>query len=268
MRVLPLFLALLFAFLSGEVRAESPEAKGGLKLAIDRIWIQKRGDGFYFLELFRFEGKLPSGEGLRFSLPPEARLLEDPHGRARHNFIPVPGGLLLREEVPAKGKMVALAYGVGGSKGRFIWEKPFIYPTDLFEVWVKKGELRVKAPGMEPLGEAEFGGATYLRDVYSRAKAGGKIALEVGPPGLALGFKPFYYALVALFLLGGPIWASVRRRRDGGKREELLRAIALLDDRFAQGSLSASEHRKLRQEKMGRLKAISGVSGKSDRAQG
>ncbi len=268
MRSLPLLLALLLAFVSGELRAESPETKEGLRLALNRLWVQKREGGFYFMELFRFEGKLPSGGGLHFSLPPDARLLDDPHGRGRHNFIPEPGGLLLKEEVPAKGKMVALAYGVASSTERFLWERRFLYPTDLFEIWVEKAGLRFKAPGMELLGETEFGGKAYLRYAYPRAEAGARIALELSPPGLALDFKPFYYALVALFLLGGPVWASVRRRRDLGKREELLRAIALLDDQFAEGSLSASEHLKLREDKIRRLKAISGLTGKRDRAQG
>lgn len=233
--------------------------------------------GFYeIMELLDFENKgkatIVSKDGaptLRIVLPrssnvrnPNATIEAAPHGMEQEFLRTMGAEILSTEPIPPGRKMVVLLYRLADEYGGITVEKPVAYGTENFVLLPEKDRVQASAQGLARQEAVSFQDRTYDRFTGS-TRTGTSVRFHVQAPASGGGLGIFYAAGGGILVLGGlfSLWVRSRRSRALSlrvEREGLLRQIAALDDRLAQGEISAGDHRRERGPRFARLRELSG----------
>lgn len=232
--------------------------------------------GFFEVrEIFMFENKgektIVSKDGaptLRFTLPgssnirdPAAVLSAPIQGLNSNNVRQSGTEIFSTEPIPPGTKLVGLFYRLADEYGGITAQRPVIYGTPSFAILPEKGRVQLEATGLK-LGEpVKFQDSEY-ESYVSAIPVGSVVRFSLKAPDSGGGLVYFYVALGAIFILGAAAAVLIRTRRRSGlafqvEREELIRAIAELDDRLAMSTISAEEHKSQRTSRFERLREIS-----------
>ncbi|HEY43871.1 MAG TPA: hypothetical protein G4O11_07815 [Anaerolineae bacterium] len=203
-------------------------------------------------------------EGLEFILPSGFRELRFFNEMAsERRFLLTDRGFYDRNPLrPIEGTELVFSFTLPYTR-RLEFAQPMSYPVSATVILMPENGPEVQANGLQDLGVGDIGGVrqrTYDLGPISAGDAlvlrlsGGPLASEgeVRQIGLIIGAVLFGAALI----IGGAWWYRIRER-DGAqevavgevssKREELLRAIADLDDSFEAGRVPEDEYRRRRQ---------------------
>jgi hypothetical protein len=202
-------------------------------------------------------------ETLRFSLPHEAGAIALEVGLKEQYLAFQQDDLVDTMPVPPGTTQIAFSYQVLGQKS-VLFQKRFDFPTDYFNLLVEDTGLTVDTQDLSPAASVDIQGASYLRYDAVDLHSGSTVSFTIsGLPtaGTAAGTATrFQWALVwALALvLGVGLVYSLRRRPAPARvskesREELLLAIARLDEDFEAKKVPEAHYRRRRAELMGRL---------------
>lgn len=207
-----------------------------------------------------FEGE----EGIEFILPAgfsNLRFINEMASERR--FLITDRGFYDRGPLrPVEGTELVFSFTLP-FKRRLDFAQPMSYPVSATVILMPENGPEVDANGLQDLGPGDIGGIrrqTYDLGPISAGEAielslsGGPSALrgEATQIGLIIGAALFGVALI----IGGVWWYRIRARDGAQKlavegipsdREDLLRAIADLDDAFEAGSVPEDEYRRRRQ---------------------
>lgn len=259
-------------------KIEGPTSFDTSSIVLFRHLIFVRLDkGFYeVMELLDFENKgkatVVSKDGsptMRLALArssnvrnPDARMEAAPHGLDPSLLKAMGSEISTTEPIPPGRKMVVYLYKLADEYGGITVEKPLLYGTENFVLLYEKDRVQAHATGFTPQDPVTFQERQYER-FLGPAKAGSTVRFHIQAPASGGELWMFYAAGGAFLLVGGGVALWVRGRRNQSlslrvEREALLRQIAALDDRLAQGNISPGEHGRERRPRFARLRELSG----------
>lgn len=278
---LPLLLAALWAYpgaLDAAPQApQAPQVQTSPKLVLTRnVMLIRLQKGFFEIrEGFVFEnrGKEPivSRDGaptLRFILPKSSNIrdpgaeLTAPVQGLDPKYLRFQGAeILSTEPIPPGTKQIFLFYRLADEFGGIMVERPIVYGPASLAILPEKGRVQMGAEGMSKGEPVKFEEGEYETFIAS-ARVGDVVRFTLKAPDSGGGV--FYFAAFAgvIALLGVVFTFWLRGRRRGalalqGEREEILHAIASLDDRLAGGGISPDDHAAQRGPRFGRLRELS-----------
>lgn len=200
---------------------------------------------------------------LHFSLPDGARdvqLMEGLYERA----VTVGAGALIDSVGVTPGMHeIAYAYAVPAAGAALALDRRVDYPTDRLEVFGRAGPALSVAP-LTRQSDVQTEQGTYAR--YSGGPVQAGAVVRVGLTGLSARRASARYAAMGAFLglvAAAIIYPFVRRRRPAAsrpsmpQRDELIDAVAALDDRFEAGAMPEPEYRRRRARYLERLRRMS-----------
>ena len=211
------------------------------------------------------------GKTFELVLPPEAAGVAVRDETEGQDYFRTPNGLADTLPVaPGSGTAQFLvSYSLPyGSKFKF--EQETLYPVDAANLLVSDVDVKLSGDGLTYEGQQEFEGSPFQSFTHQNLAAGDVLAFEMsGRPGsaaapagvvvgettnLAVGI-----GAVALVLLGAGVWWYRRSQVDADvtmSKEELLQAVAELDDEFEAGNLDEREYEKERRRLKARLMKV------------
>lgn len=288
--VLGMFLLFASAFLSyagpAKLKAAPPRATvrtsgptttdlSRLKLKRNILTIRLEKGFFEFVEMMDFENEgsaiIVSKGGaptLRFVLPkssnirnPRARWGAAPAGLNPKFLTSVENEIRTSEPIPPGRKFIVLLYRLADEFGGIRAEKPILYDTPSFVVMPEKDRVQAQAIGLSAQPAVKFQNREYNRFVGT-ANAGTVVRIDMQAPDSMGGLGVFYVVGSVVVVLSLGLGLYVRKRRNAAysaqvEREEILRAIALLDDRLASGEITSDEYARERAPRFERLKELS-----------
>jgi hypothetical protein len=207
---------------------------------------------------------LEGEEGIEFILPSgfsDLRFINEMTSERR--FLITDRGFYDRGPLrPVEGTELVFSFTLPFER-RLDFAQPMSYPVSATVVLMPENGPTVEANGLQDLGVGDIGGTRRQTYNLGPISAGDAIELSLsgGPSasggvvtqiGLIIGA-----ALFGLALIVGGVWWYRIRARDGARelavegipsdREDLLRAIADLDDSFERGRIPEDEYRRRRQ---------------------
>lgn len=214
------------------------------------------------------------GTTLRFPLPPNATNVNFQDGALGGRYQPVAGGFADTEAVlPGVGAAeVLVSYDVPYDGKKLDLSLPTAYPVRNVNVLVPEDGVKLASAQLSAAGTRDTQNGTMLNFVGGNLAAGQSVALQLsGAPSFAVtgeapaggaSASPLLIASAVLLLVAAGIVAFVwlRQQRTAAelaeeeeldsdaRREELLDAIAALDDDFEAGRVHEPEYRRQRQE--------------------
>ena len=202
-------------------------------------------------------------ETIRFSLPAGAGTVTGHSGLMESSLYFQGETMTDTMPIPPGTRQIAFSYPVPGQKS-VLFQKKFDFPTDYFNLLVEDQGFKVEAQGLYPAEPGDIQGVRYLRYDAPDIPSGATVAFTLsGIPaaGTAAGMGALLqWALVgamAVALGAGLVYALRRRpapaRVPEESRNDLLLAIASLDDDFEASKLPEARYRRLRAELMARL---------------
>lgn len=246
-----------------------------LKLKRNILTIRLEKGFFEFVEMMDFEnggGATIVSKGgaptLRFVLPkssnirnPRARWGAAPAGLDPKFLTSVENEIRTSEPIPPGRKFIVLLYRLEDEFGGIRVEKPILYDTPSFVVMPEKDRVQAQAIGLAAQPAVKFQDREYNRFVGT-AKAGAVVRVDMQAPDSMGGLGIFYVVGGVVVVLSLGLGLYIRKRRNTAystqvEREEILRAIASLDDRLVAGDISADEHARERVPRFERLKDLS-----------
>lgn len=246
-----------------------------LKLKRNILTIRLEKGFFEFVEMMDFENEgsatIVSKGGaptLRFVLPkssnirnPRARWGAAPAGVDPKFLATVGDELRTSEPIPPGRKFIVLLYRLEDEFGGIRVEKPILYDTPSLAVLPEKDRVQAQAIGFAAQPAVEFQSREYNRFVGT-ARAGTVVRIDMQAPDSMGGLGVFYVVGGVMVVLSLGLGLYIRKRRNTAysaqvEREEILRSIALLDDRLAAGEISTDEHVRERTSRFERLKELS-----------
>ena len=211
---------------------------------------------------------------LQFSLPEGATDLNVQGGRLDETFFRNDRGFAVLWSIPPGEATSQMLYSYRlPYDGALNFAQPVDYALDNVNVLVSDLGVTVSGPQLQSLGVQDFQGEQFQNFSQGALAPGDTFAFEVsGQPGSSAtggGAMPGGAAsaltdtsglavglgALALALLGIGFWLYRRQPRAlGGTREELLQALAELDDDYAAGEVAEAEYRRERQQLKDELK--------------
>ncbi len=257
------------------LKEETTTDTSQLTLARNILFV-RLNKGFYEVrEIFMFENRgkktIVSKGGaptLRFVLPksnnirnPGAQLTAPMQGLDPKNIQRVGREMLSTEPIPPGMKLVGLFYRLADEFGGIFVERPIIYGTQSFAILPEKDRVQMGADGFSLGSPVKFQDGEY-ESYATVSRSGSVVRFTLKAPDSRGGILYFYAAGGVIFILGAGLAFWIRGRRKQGRtlqaeRDELVRAVAALDDRRAQGGISASEHESIRGPRIERLRELS-----------
>lgn len=223
------------------------------------------------------------GMSVRFALPPDATNVSFDDGAPGSRYQLVAGGFADTEAVPP---------GVGAAEILVSFDLPYdgkkldldltaAYPVKNVNVLVPEGGVKLTSAQLAAAGSRDTQNGTMLNFVGGGLAAGQAFALQLsGTPNLEAagglsagtsGASPLLVASAILLLIAAGIvafvWlrqqrAAVEPEEEGvdvyARREELLDAMAALDDDFEAGQIPEADYRRQRQELKAELVELMG----------
>ena len=246
-----------------------------LKLKRNILTVRLEKGFFEVMEMMDFENEgsatIVSKGGaptLRFALPrssnirnPRARWGAAPAGLDPKFLTTVGDELRTTEPIPPGRKFIVLLYRLEDEFGGIRVERPILYDTPSFAVLPEKDRVQAQAPGFSAQPAVKFQDREYNRFVGA-ARAGTVVRIDMQAPDSMGGLGVFYAVGGVVVVLSLGLGVYIRRRRNTAysaqvEREEILRAIASLDDRLASGEITSNEYARERAPRFERLKELS-----------
>lgn len=260
-----------------KVQAPGPTTTdlSALKLKRNILTVRLEKGFFEVMEMMDFENEgsatIVSKGGaptLRFALPrssnirnPRARWGAAPAGLDPRFLTTVGDELRTTEPLPPGRKFIVLLYRLEDEFGGIRMERPILYDTPSFAVLPEKDRVQAQAIGFAAQPAVKFQDREYNRFVGA-ARAGTVVRIDMQAPDSMGGLRIFYVVGGVVVVLSLGLGVYIRRRRNTAysaqvEREEILRAIASLDDRLASGEITSSEYARERAPRFERLKELS-----------
>ena len=246
-----------------------------LKLKRNILTVRLEKGFFEVMEMMDFENEgsatIVSKGGaptLRFALPrssnirnPRARWGAAPAGLDPKFLTSAGDELRTTEPIPPGRKFIVLLYRLEDEFGGIRVERPILYDTPSFAVLPEKDRVQAQAPGLSAQPAVKFQDREYNRFVGA-ARAGTVVRIDMQAPDSMGGLGVFYVVGGVVVVLSLGLGVYIRRRRNTAysaqvEREEILRAIASLDDRLASGEITSNEYARERAPRFERLKELS-----------
>jgi len=202
-------------------------------------------------------------ETLRFRLPEGAADISYMEGLMECCVFPAPGGFVDTMDVKPGTREIGFSYTVPSRGGRAMLIRTLDFPTDLVEVF---GDPTARLTAAAPL--AAQAPVTTEQGTYSRFSArslapGTSISLALaGLPATRSTSRRLLVAAFAGVTAAALVYPFVRRgsRRSGRRsplgREELIDAIAALDDLYQAGGIEEAAYRRQRARYKRRLREL------------
>ena len=260
---------------SAKVSGPTTTDMSRLKLKRNIVTIRLDKGFFEFVEMMDFENEgsatIVSKGGaptLRFTLPkssnirnPRARWGAAPAGLDPKFLTSAGDELQTREPIPPGRKFIVLLYRLEDEFGGIRVEKPILYDTPSFAVLHEKDRVQASAPDLSVQPAVKFQDREYNRFVGT-ASAGTVVRIDMQAPDSMGGLGVFYIVGGVVVVLSLGLGLYVRKKRNAAysaqvEREEILRTIALLDDRLSARDISPDEHARERAPRFERLKELS-----------
>ncbi len=246
-----------------------------LKLRRNILAIRLEKGFFEMVEMMDFENEgsatIVSRGGaptLRFVLPrssnvrnPRARWGAAPAGVDPKFLTSIGDEIQTSEPIPPGRKFIVLLYRLEDEFGGIRVEKPMLYDTPSLTVLPEKDRVQAQAIGLAAQPAVEFQNREYNRFVGT-ASAGTVVQIDMQAPDSMGGLGVFYVVGSVVVVLSLGLGLYIRKKRNTAysvqvEREEILRVIALLDDRLEAGEMSSEEHARERAPRFERLKELS-----------
>ena len=246
-----------------------------LKLKSNILAIRLEKGFFEVVEMMDFEnvgsativskGGTPT---MRFALPrsnnirnPRARWGAAPAGLDPKLITSVGDELWTSEPIPPGRKFIVLLYRLEDEFGGISVEKPILYDTTGWAVLSEKDRVQTSAAGLSAQSVVKFQNREYNRFV-GVVRAGTVVRIHMQAPDSMGGLGSFYAVGGVMAVLSLGLGFYIRKRRNRAysakvEREEILRTIASLDDKLAEGEISSDEHACARDPRFERLKELS-----------
>jgi len=216
-----------------------------------------------------YVGGAPRADGkretLRITLPAGAGNIQFMEGLMACCVSATDTGLVDTMDVEPGMRQIAYAYTMPVAAGRLGLARRLDYPTDRVEVFTRAGQV-VPAVPLQRQEDVRTDQGTYTRFSTANAAAGTEIRIAAsGLPGTHPEVRRAALAIFAGLLAAALAYPVVRRRRrrgrdrDGGgrrgdTRQDLIAAVAALDDRFEAGEIPEPEYRERRARYLERLR--------------
>ncbi len=215
---------------------------------------------------------------LRFSLPPEARDLSVQSSLPGGDIIPMGTGFAVTAPVPPGEHEVTYTYRFPYQGDGAVFNQRLIQGADEYQVLAPDSLSQIQVSPLEPKPRVNVGGVSYLVWEAEQIPPGQGITLQISRlPQPSLTDRSIdYLSGVELWLTTIPVtlalalgallvWAWFRAPRparpivaidaeDQARRQSLVQAVALLDERFEGGQVAENEYRSRRQELMEQLR--------------
>lgn len=202
-------------------------------------------------------------ETLRFSLPAGASNVQYMEGLMECCVFATDSGMVDTMDVEPGMRQIGYAYTLPASRGRIVASRAVDYPTDRVEVFAN-ATLQLDAAPLMRQHDVSTDQGTYIRYSRERVEAGTQVRLALSgilmPRAAA---RRVALAAFAGFVAAALAYPLLRRRqRRAGEpgvsqtREELIAAVAALDDRFEAGDIPETEYRQRREGYMAKLRRI------------
>ncbi|HID29263.1 MAG TPA: hypothetical protein EYP19_04580 [Desulfobacterales bacterium] len=171
---------------------------------------------------------------------------------------------------PPGTKQVSYVYYLKYDASQFAFDKLFDYDTEAFDLFVKSPGIGVASSGLKPVGDFQIGGERYPRYSVKGLKQYQRLEIEFSNlPRVRRNLRWPLTFVMALGLLFVVAYSLSKRRKGPGvpeeeaardaqsnAKEELLRAVADLDDRYEQGNVPEAEYQRARLELKSKLKDL------------
>ena len=254
------------------------EQRGQWVWALEMATIQNSSDRVYV------PGPDPT-KVLRFGLPPGAEALQVQADFVQGDVLQVDRGFGLTASVPPGDHDILFTYRFPYAESTIPLTRSLPYGTEYLQVLIPQGDVQVTSPQMEGPEPVIIGSLTYQMLTARDLPKGAQMAMTlVGLPQASLWDRlgqrlediPFLYASpVALGLVATLVVAYALLRRRGPRplsgerpgsplaeaRQELLQALAALDQRFEGGVLDAQAYAGERRSLLQRLVAVERAEG-------
>lgn len=225
-------------------------------------------DRTYIGATVRQDGKR---ETLRFRLPDGAADVSYLEGLMECCVFAAPGGFVDTMDVKPGAREIGFSYTVPSRGGRTTVVRTLDYPTDLVEVF---GDPAARLTAAAPL--AAQAPVTTEQGTYSRFSArslapGTSISLALsGLPAPRSASRRLLVAAFAGVTAAALVYPFIRRSgrqsgRQPRRRENLVKAIAALDDLYEAGGIAEAEYRRQRAYYKQRLLALAAAAPATER---
>lgn len=250
-------------------------------LALEFVRVQNLGDRTFVPDL---TGSQPMGF-LRFSLPPGATGLDVQSTLRGGNIVPVDRGFAMTTPLPPGNHDILFNYSVPYSGNTLRYERTFPFGATTFEMLVGEAAGKVSAVGLQVGGPVVIEQKRYRRLTGANLPAGARVEMTLSDmprPSLARRVISAFQGgavakvgipLLAALVLAGVLTLAMLRRRvrarrrtlepvpagvtEAHSRDELVKAVAELDDRFAGGAIPQQDYQSQRAGLLERLRTIS-----------
>jgi len=205
---------------------------------------------------------------LQFTLPRGAAELKYGSGLMDCCVVPVESGFVDTMDVKPGVREINFSYALRPGSNQFTYVRPLDYPSDGVNLFIK-GETKAESPTLKGKEVVEVQGQRYLRLSGKDLAPGTSLEVVFGELPLRSNFiRYIVFAAVALFLAAGMAYGFIWRRSGPrpaiptfpetlkARYDELIEALAKLDDAFEAGKLNSEEYRKLRAERKTDLSEI------------
>jgi hypothetical protein len=204
-------------------------------------------------------------QSLQFSLPDGARDVQLMDGLYERAVTVSADALIDSVGVKPGMREIAYSYTVPITGRTMALGRRVDYPTERLEVFGRAGATLSVAPLVRQ-DDVKTDQGSYAR--YSGGPVEAGRAVRIGLTGLPVRRPTARYAAIAVFLglmAAAVVYPFLRRSRPSGEprrtrqsRDDLIQAVAALDDRFEAGEVSEADYRRRRARYMERLRALAG----------
>ena len=221
---------------------------------------------------------------LRFSLPTDATDLSVQSTLPGGDIVPMGTGFAVTAPVLPGDHDITYSYRFPYESDSVAFNQRLIQGAETYQVLAPLALSQIQVTPLEPRPRIDVGGTPYLVWEASQVPPGRGVALRISQlpqPGLStvliqsISGTQLWLTIVPVLLAVGLgillLWAWFRAPKtapavaaisgdDAARRQSLIQAIAVLDDRFEGGQLTQEEYGPRREELMDRLKQLSPAS--------
>jgi len=210
------------------------------------------------------------GTSVRLPLPPGAGNVSFEDGVLGGRYLPIKEGFADTEAILPGATQILVSYDLPYDGKRLEMALPLAYPVRSLNVLIPEGSLQLTSQQLAPAGTRATQGGNMINFVGGNLAAGQSLVLQLSgsiatgalAPGVGAGTPWAVIVAAALLLIAVAVVAYVwlRRQREAteweevevedvaARKEELLDALAALDDGYEAGRVSKKEYARQRGE--------------------
>lgn len=236
------------------------EAGEGLVQVAELLVFTNTSDRTYIGGAPRADGKR---ETLRITLPQGAANVQYMDGLMECCVFVTEGGLVDTMDVEPGMREIAYVYTLPSGRGALAMTRRLDYPSERVEVFGPRTFTMTVSP-LQPQQDVKTDQGTYARFSSAPLGAGAEVRLTLsGLPVPRSGARRMAIAAFAGIVAAALAYPLLRKRTkpaprpaNGQTRDELIAAVAALDDRFDAGQIPEAEYRERRERYMTKLRRL------------